>query len=93
MSKGSAPPSFVRDVLLHPDTRYSGDDEEEAMYLATSVMAAGGDNTRMTINTFLMAMITNPKVQARARQEIGRVCTNGESLRLPGCPTRWKRLT
>ncbi|KAF7505276.1 hypothetical protein GJ744_001063 [Endocarpon pusillum] len=79
---GSAPPSFVRDVLLHPDTRYSGDDEE-AMYLATSVMAAGGDNTRMTINTFIMAMITHPEAQARAREEIDRVCTSGGSLRLP----------
>ena len=82
VSKGSAPPSFVRDVLLHPDTRYSGDDEE-AMYLATSVMAAGGDNTRMTINTFIMAMITHPEAQVRARQEIDRVCTSGGSLRLP----------
>ncbi|CAN8106529.1 unnamed protein product [Discula destructiva] len=80
--KGSAPPSFVRDVLLHPDTRYSGDDEE-AMYLATSVMAAGGDNTRMTINTFIMAMVTNPEAQARARNEVDRVCTDGAQLRLP----------
>ena len=82
MSKGSAPPSFIHDVLLHPDTRYSGDDEE-AMYLATSIMAAGGDNRRMTINTFIMAMITNLKVQVRAREEIDRVCTRGRSLRLP----------
>ena len=82
VANGSAPPSFVRDVLLHPDMRYSGDDEE-AMYLATSVMAAGGDNTRMTINVFIMAMVTRPQAQARARQEIDRVCTDGESLRLP----------
>lgn len=82
VSKGTAPPSFVRDVLLHPDTRYSGDDEE-AMYLATSVMAAGGDNTRMTINTFIMAMITHPEAQAQAREEIDRICTSGGSLRLP----------
>ncbi|KAL4875393.1 cytochrome P450 [Aspergillus karnatakaensis] len=82
VSNGSAPPSFVRDVLLHPDTRYSGDDEE-AMYLATSVMAAGGDNTRMTINVFIMAMATRPEVQLRAREEVDRVCTSGDSLRLP----------
>ncbi|KAI1497639.1 cytochrome P450 2C31 [Biscogniauxia marginata] len=82
VSKGTAPPSFVRDVLLHPDMRFSGDDEE-AMYLATSVMAAGGDNTRMTINTFIMAMVTRPEAQARAREEVDRVCTDGEALRLP----------
>ena len=79
---GSAPPSFVRDVLLHPDMKFSGDDEE-AMYLATSVMAAGGDNTRMTMNVFIMAMSTRPEAQSRAREEIDRVCTNGESIRLP----------
>ncbi|KAE8373971.1 cytochrome P450 [Aspergillus bertholletiae] len=82
VSSGSAPPSFVRDVLLHPDMRFSGDDEE-AMYLATSVMAAGGDNTRMTLNVFIMAMVTRPEAQARAREEVDRVCTDGESLRLP----------
>jgi cytochrome P450 len=79
---GSAPPSFVRDILLHPDVRYTGDDEE-AMYLATSVMAAGGDNTRMAINTFIMAMITHPKAQAQARKELDQVCTDGDVLRLP----------
>ncbi|KAJ5679520.1 hypothetical protein N7462_007764 [Penicillium macrosclerotiorum] len=82
VTNGSAPPSFVRDVLLHPDMRFSGDDEE-AMYLATSVMAAGGDNTRMTINVFIMAMVTRPEAQARAREEVDRVCTDGEALRLP----------
>lgn len=82
VSRGVSPPSFVRDVLLHPDVRYAGDDEE-AMYLATSVMAAGGDNTRMTINTFIMAMTTRPEAQKRAREEVDQVCTDGDSLRLP----------
>lgn len=82
VSNGSAPPSFVRDVLLHPDMKFSGDDEE-AMYLATSIMAAGGDNTRMSINTFVMAMVTRPEAQKRAREEVDRVCTDGDSLRLP----------
>ncbi|KAI1431251.1 cytochrome P450 [Xylaria sp. CBS 124048] len=82
VSNGSAPASFVRDVLLHPDVKFSGNDEE-AMYLATSVMAAGGDNTRMTINTFIMAMIARPEAQRRARAEVDRVCTDGETLRLP----------
>lgn len=82
VTDGSAPPSFVRDVLLHPDVRFSGDDEE-AMYLATSVMAAGGDNTRMTMNVFIMAMISRPEAQERARKEIDSVCTDGNSLRLP----------
>ncbi|KAF2971861.1 hypothetical protein GQX73_g1675 [Xylaria multiplex] len=79
---GSAPASFVRDVLLHPDVKFSGDDEE-AMYLATSIMAAGGDNTRMTINTFIMAMIARPQAQRRAQVEVDQICTDGKSLRLP----------
>ncbi|TGJ76804.1 hypothetical protein E0Z10_g10835 [Xylaria hypoxylon] len=82
VSNGSAPASFVRDVLLHPDIRFAGDDEE-AMYLATSVMAAGGDNTRMTMNTFIMAMIARPQAQKHAQAELDRVCTDGKSLRLP----------
>ncbi|KAK1992158.1 cytochrome P450 2C31 [Colletotrichum falcatum] len=82
VGNGSAPPSFVRDVLLHPDVKFAGDNEE-AMYLATSIMAAGGDNTRMTINVFMMAMVTRPEVQLRAREEVDRVCTDGASLRLP----------
>ncbi|KAI1810059.1 cytochrome P450 [Poronia punctata] len=79
---GSAPPSFVRDVLLHPEIRFKGNDEE-AMYIAGSVMAAGGDNTRMTMNTFIMAMATRPEVQKRAREEVDRVCRDGDNLRLP----------
>ncbi|KAI1466309.1 cytochrome P450 [Daldinia caldariorum] len=84
VKNGSAPPSFVRDVLLHPEVRFTGDDEE-AMYLATSVMAAGGDNTRMSINTFVMAMISRPGAQERAQREVDRVCTDadGKTLRLP----------
>lgn len=82
VTNGYAPPSFVRDVLLHPDIKYTGDDEE-AMYLATSVMAAGGDNTRMSINTFVMAMVTRLEAQKRARDEVDSVCMDGESLRLP----------
>ncbi|TVY85743.1 Cytochrome P450 monooxygenase, partial [Lachnellula willkommii] len=69
----TAKPSFVRDTLLHPDIKYKGN-EEEAMYLATSVIAAGGDNTRMTLNTFIMAMVSNPAVFARARADIDAVC-------------------
>ena len=77
---GDAPASFVRDVLLHPDMKYKGDNEE-AMYLATSVMAAGGDNTRMTLNTFIMAIISHPEALQRAREETDIIC--GYAKRLP----------
>ena len=80
---GTASPSFIRDTLLHPDTKYKGD-REEAMYLATSVIAAGGDNTRMTLNTFVMAMISYPNAFQRARAEVDQICGRGSDLRLPG---------
>lgn len=83
VKSGTARACFVRDTLLHPETRYRGD-EEEAMYLATSIIAAGGDNTRMTLNTFIMAMISHPHILERARAEIDSICADGQSLRLPG---------
>ncbi|RAL07157.1 cytochrome P450 [Aspergillus homomorphus CBS 101889] len=84
VQEGTAKPGFVRDTLLHPEMRYKGT-EEEAMYLANSVIAAGSDNTRMTLNTFIMAMISHPETMARARKEMDAICVgeNG-ALRLPG---------
>lgn len=79
---GTAKSSFVRDTLLHPDVKYRGN-EEEAMYLATSVIAAGADNTRMTLNVFIMAACCYPDIFTRARIELDQQC-GGEVLRLPG---------
>lgn len=78
---GTAHASFVRDVLLGPTTGYKGTDED-AMYLATSVMAAGGDNTRMTLNVFIMAAICYPEIVQRARSELDSICGGG-NMRLP----------
>ena len=81
---GMAGPSFVRDTLLNPDMKYKGN-EEEAMYLAVSVMTAGGDNTRMSLNTFIMSMIDNPAHFAIARAQLDKVCgVSSQSMRLPG---------
>ena len=59
VANGTAPASFVRDTLLHDDTKFKGSDEE-AMYLAMSVIGAGSDNSRLTINTFVMAALCHP---------------------------------
>ena len=53
------------------------------MYLATSVMAAGSDNTRMTLNTFIMAMISYPETLQQAQTEVDRICGTGSTVRLP----------
>ncbi|OCL06829.1 cytochrome protein [Glonium stellatum] len=73
---GTAPASFVRDGLLAEDTAYCGTDEE-AMYLALSVVSAGSDNTRLALNTFVMAVLCHPGVFERARREIDGVCGDG----------------
>ncbi|OTA64753.1 hypothetical protein K449DRAFT_432329 [Hypoxylon sp. EC38] len=36
-------------------------DDKEAMCLATSIMAAGGDTSRMALNTFIMATMSHSR--------------------------------
>ncbi|OCK95872.1 cytochrome P450 [Cenococcum geophilum 1.58] len=81
VAAGTAPPSFMRDALLHPDTRYTGDDEI-AMYLALSVISAESDNTQLALNTFAITALCHPAVFARARAEINAVCGDGGNPRL-----------
>ena len=80
--EGTAPPSFVRDILLAKETRYTGNDEE-AMYLAMSTISAGSDNTRMPLNTFVMAALCHPEAMSKAREEADAIC-GGIAGRLPG---------
>lgn len=83
IATGIAPPSFVRDTLLHKDTKYTGDDEE-AMYLALSIISAGSDSVRMTLNAFVMAALSHPETLEKARKEIDEVCGDNAE-RLPHC--------
>jgi cytochrome P450 len=81
---GTAPPSFVRDVLLHPDTKFTGDDEE-AMYVAMQLIEAGSDTTREALNIFVMSALCCPDAFRKAREEVDRACAaDGSPLRLPG---------
>ena len=73
VADGVAPPSFTRDVILRSKTKYAADNDE-AMYLSTSIVAAGSDNVRMTLNVFVMAAICNPEMIAKARTRIDSVC-------------------
>lgn len=82
IDEGTAPPSFARDALLHKDFKYTGSDEQ-AMYLAMSAISAGSDNTRMILNTFVMASLCYPDAFQQARQEADAVCgSNPERLPL-----------
>ncbi|KZL77165.1 cytochrome P450 [Colletotrichum tofieldiae] len=82
VENGTAPPSFVRDVLLHPDTKYKGNDNE-AMYVAMQLIEAGSDTTREALNIMTMAALEHPDVFRRAREEVDKVCGVDEEARLP----------
>lgn len=72
IADGIAPPLFTQDVVLQSKSKY-GTNNDEAMYLATSLVATGSDNVRMAHNVFMMAAICNPEVMAKARTEIDSV--------------------
>lgn len=80
IAKDTAPPSFVRDVLLHDATKYTGTDVE-AMYIAMSTISAGSENPRMAMNVFVMATLCYPDSMQKARDEVDKVC--GHAKRLP----------
>lgn len=82
VANGTAPPSFVRDVLLNPESRYVGSDQD-AMYVAMQLIEAGSDTTREVLNTFVMAAICYPDVFGRARKEVDSICDQDGTLRIP----------
>ncbi|KAM5358392.1 hypothetical protein ACJZ2D_015322 [Fusarium nematophilum] len=82
VEEGTAPPSFVRDVLLDKDTRYKGDDQD-CMYVAMQLIEAGSDTTREALNIMVMAILEYPEPFRKARAEIDRVCGIEEQARLP----------
>lgn len=80
IANGTAPPSFVRDVLLNEKTKFSGNDEA-AMYVAMQLIEAGSDTTRETLNIFVMAALCYPDIFHKARADVDRVCgANAERL-------------
>ncbi|KAL4894872.1 cytochrome P450 [Aspergillus ambiguus] len=82
VEQGAAPPSWVRDVLLHPDTQFTGTDKE-AMYVALQLLEAGSDTTREALNIFAMSAICHPEKFQKARAEVDRIC-DSNGMRLPG---------
>ncbi|KAL4959076.1 cytochrome P450 [Aspergillus stella-maris] len=84
VEQGVAPPSWVRDVLLHPDTKFTGDDRE-AMYVAMQLLEAGSDTTREVLSIFAMAAICHSGKFRKARAEVDRICGAADNpRRLPG---------
>ncbi|KAM7215503.1 Cytochrome P450 [Rhypophila decipiens] len=79
--EGTAPPSFVRDRLLHSDTKYRGSDID-AMYIAMALIEAASDTTRQALNVLVMAAMEYPRVFQQARRLIDEVCGAGQEARL-----------
>ncbi|KAF1982396.1 cytochrome P450 [Aulographum hederae CBS 113979] len=73
IADGTAPPSFVRDVLLNESTKFTGSDQS-AMYLAMVLIEAGSGTTKETLNIMVMAAICHPDKFRKARAELDRVC-------------------
>ncbi|CAK1365429.1 Cytochrome P450 71A22 [Cercospora beticola] len=82
VENGTANPSFVRDTLLNPESKYQGTDEE-TMYLGMTLIEAGSDTSRMVLNTLAMAAVHYPEAWAKARQEVDSICDTPAGLRLP----------
>lgn len=82
---GVAPPSFVRDVLLNKETKFTGNDEQ-AMYVAMQLIEAGSDTTREALNIFAMSALCHPDKFQKAREEVDKFCGvgNAADMRLPG---------
>ena len=81
IARDTAPPSFVRDMLLHDATKYTGTDVD-AIYIAMSTISAGSDNPRMAMNAFVMAALCHLDSMQTARDEIDKMC-GGHAERLP----------
>lgn len=82
VKNGTAPPSFVRDVLLHEDTKFKGSDDD-AMYVAMQLIEAGSDTTREALNIMVMAALEYPEPFRKAREAVDLVCGTGSNARLP----------
>jgi cytochrome P450 len=79
---GTASPSFIRDSLLHPDTKDKGDDED-SMHATMQPIKASNDTTREALNILVMASLEYPEPFRKIRAEINRLCSVGADARLP----------
>ncbi|GAA6010249.1 hypothetical protein JCM10207_005686 [Rhodosporidiobolus poonsookiae] len=71
MQKGSAAPSFTRD--LYERREQLGISDEEFGLLTGGIFGAGVETTSGTLTSFVLAMVTHPHVQRKAQEELDRV--------------------
>ena len=73
-----AAPSFIRDAVV-PNYQ---EEVDRGMYLAMSLLTAGGDNPRRAMTGWYMSCLTAPHVVEKCRAELDSVC-GSSVLRLP----------
>ncbi|KIJ62827.1 hypothetical protein HYDPIDRAFT_29977 [Hydnomerulius pinastri MD-312] len=74
MAAGTAEKSLVRDLYDKEIGETANPDlEEDVKAVAATVFLGGAETTDSTLLVFLLAMILNPDVQAKAQEEIDRV--------------------
>ncbi|KZT12936.1 cytochrome P450 [Laetiporus sulphureus 93-53] len=79
MASGTAKPSFVKNIL-EEIAEPTADDEFELKGAASLLYGGGTDTTVTTITAFVLAMVRNPEVLAKAQAEMDAVVGN---TRLP----------
>lgn len=82
MGRNSAKPSYMERLLAEDP---SPENREHAAQTAAALYAGGADSTAAGLSFFLLAMVANPEVQVKAREEIDRVVGKD---RLPGFQDR-----
>lgn len=83
IEEGSAPHCYAREVQEKKETWYAqGLNEHHLAWLTTGLVEAGFETTAAILNSLVLNMAANPRVQLAAHEELTRVV--GES-RLPNC--------
>ncbi|KAH7921033.1 cytochrome P450 [Leucogyrophana mollusca] len=74
LAAGTAVPSMVSDLLSQIDEKdNSGEQEQAIKATAATVFIAGAETSASTLQSFILAMLLYPEVQARAQAEIDSV--------------------
>lgn len=78
IENGTAKHCFGR--MVNENKKELGFDDQQAMFVGASVVEAGSDTTRGTLNVVLAAACAQPDWLARAREQLDQVCGNAKRL-------------
>ncbi|GLB41345.1 putative cytochrome P450 family protein [Lyophyllum shimeji] len=76
IAAGTAPPSFVADVLQDEHLKLTEEQERDVAFTASSMYGGGADTTVSAEYAFFLAMVLFPDVLKKAQEEIDTVIGN-----------------